>query len=235
MKQLLTDHVVLIADDEHFSRMFVVRMLRELGCAELIEANNGAQALLRMKERVPSVVVLDFNMPGLTGLDVLKGIRIGKAEVPRGTKAIMLTGNSDVALVKAAMALDVDSFIVKPVSLNVLSGRLEKVISETREIRPVADYCTIPTEAIGRRLLGGMPAAPAAPAAASDAPLPAGAMVIRLDAIPAGAIVARDVCAPSGDVMIGSATVLSDRLLRRLKELQPATKLEQICVFLPAA
>ena len=234
MKQLLAGHELLIADDEHFTRMFVARMLRELGCVELVEANNGVQALQKLKERPPSLIMLDFNMPEANGLDVLKAIRIGEAAVPRGIKVIMLTGNSDVMLVKAAMALDVDSFIVKPVSLNVLCARLEKVLPETREIRAVADYMAIPTTAIGKKLLGGMPAAAAQPDAPKAAP-PPGAIVLKLEAIPVGATVAQDVCAPSGDVMIGSTTVLSDRLLRRLKELQPATKLEQLCVFLPAA
>ena len=54
---------------------------------------------------------------------------------------------------------------------------------------------------------------------------------ISLDKVTAGAILAENIRSPSGELLLGAATVLSDRLLRRLRELQPAINLDHVTVF----
>ena len=235
MKTLLNGHKVLLADDEHFTRMFVVRMLRDLGCSELVEASNGFIALEKLKEsaRGPSIILLDFNMPEANGLQVLKAIRSGEAATSRDARIVMLTGSSDFGLVKAAMALEVDAFILKPVSLTVLSTRLEKLLTETREVRGAEVYRKVEIDTIGKRLLNNKPVG-LTPSRPSNRPSPDSAIRIKLDEVPVGAILAENLCGPGGEVLVTRSTVLSERLLRRLKELQPATKLNQICIVTPA-
>lgn len=234
MKTLLNGHKILLADDEHFTRMFIVRMLRDLGCSELVEANNGFVALERLKEagRAPSIILLDFNMPEANGLQVLKAIRSGEAATPRDARIVMLTGNTDFGLVKAAMALEVDAFILKPVSLTVMANRLEKLLAETREVRAAEVYRKVEIDTIGKRLLNSKPVG-LAPPRPPNRPSPNSCIRIKLNEVPVGATLAENLCGPGGEVLVTRSTVLSERLLRRLKELQPATKLSQICIVAP--
>jgi CheY-like chemotaxis protein len=230
---LLSDRRLLVADDEQFSLFFVVRMLRELGCTSIGQAANGAEALqhLQAGKADLQLVILDFNMPEANGLQVLKLIRTGKAGVPRDIDVLMLTGNSDFALVGAAMALDVDAFLIKPVSLVTLTARLEKILSETRDIKPADVYEGVDVATIGDRLLSHKPVGKPRPRSDKQkAPLPNGIRV-RLDTVEAGAVLSEHIRGPGGELLIGAATVLTERLLLRLQELQDATKIEYIYIF----
>lgn len=240
-KTMLSERRILIADDESFSRFFVVRMVRELGCADILEAVDGADTLAKLKEcgENLSVLILDFNMPQQNGLTVLKMIRTGLAEVPRDTNVLMLTGSSDFVLVGAAMALDVDAFLIKPVSEAALVDRLTKIFDENRELKSTDVYETVDIELVSQRVLGGKPAAqssrvpPGGGLRAADAPpreLP-GTAKIPFDEVQAGSILAENVRAATGELLLGAATVLSERLLNRLRELQPAIKLDYIRIF----
>jgi len=61
----------LIVDDEPHVRVFLKLLLKELGITETWEADNGAEALKMAKEFKPGVILLDMNLPGLSGLQVL--------------------------------------------------------------------------------------------------------------------------------------------------------------------
>lgn len=229
---LLSGRRLLVVDDEPFSLLFVVRILKQLGCANILQATNGAEALQQLKEAgdSPTLAIVDFNMPEINGLEVLRRIRTGAAGVARYTKTLMLTGSSDFALVGAAMALDVDAFVVKPVSLATLTSRLEKILAEGNDIKPAADYEAVDITEIGKRLLSRKPVGTAKPSSLPSPAAPQGIRV-RLDDVPVGAILADHVRSPSGVLLLGAATVLSERLIRRLKELREATKLEYVTIF----
>lgn len=241
--KLLEHRRLLLADDESFSRFFVVRMVRELGCDEILEAADGEEtfAQLRAGGDSLSAIVLDFNMPKANGLQILKAIRTGKAGVPRESNILMLTGSSDFGLVGAAMALDVDAFLIKPVSEAVLAARFGKIFGETRDIKSAEAYEAVDIADVSDRLLNGRPqgtarvrppvnATPKAPAQART--LPPGTRRVRLDEVTPGAILADHLRGPAGELLLGAASVLSERHLNRLKELQPAIQLESVTIFI---
>jgi CheY-like chemotaxis protein len=247
-KSLLTGRQLLIVDDEEFSRLFVVRMVRDLGCTNVLQAGDGIKALQELAAHGDgvAVVVLDFNMPGANGLQVLKAIRTGQAGAPRDTNVLMLTGNSDFGLVGAAMAMDVDAFVIKPVSLNVLTDRLTKMLRDPREMKPVEIYEAVDVDTVGGRLMGGrapvatlMPKPKARTTAAAAAarkgvgpakPLP-GTKRVEFDQLTAGMILAEHIRGPRGELLLGAATVLTERLLNRLRELQPVIRLEYVPIM----
>jgi CheY-like chemotaxis protein len=248
-KSLLAGRQLLIVDDEEFSRLFVVRMVRELGCANVLQAGDGTKALQELATHGAgvAVVVLDFNMPGANGLQVLKAIRTGQAGAPRDTNVLMLTGSSDFGLVGAAMAMDVDAFVIKPVSLNVLTDRLTKMLRDPREMKPAEAYEAVDVDTVGSRLMGRAPVAtlmpkPKARATTATAtttarkavgpakPLP-GTKRVEFDQLTAGLILAEHIRGPRGELLLGAATVLTERLLSRLKELQPVIRLEYVSIL----
>jgi CheY-like chemotaxis protein len=235
-RKLLDGRRVLVADDEPFNLSIVSRMMRELGCQEVLTAPTGGHAIgaLGALGKGLDVAVLDFNMPGSNGLQILKQLRIGELSAPRDLKVVMLTGSADFGLVGAAMSLDVDAFIVKPVSLQAMAGRLEKLFGQRTEVKAPADYAKVDIDAVSQRLLSRKPVGLAKPKMAPQKPSHAG-IPVRLDAVKPGAILSEDVRSPAGDLLLGKATQLTERLIRRLQELQSALKLEHVYVFPPAA
>ncbi len=235
-RKVLDGRKVLVADDEPFNLSIVVRMMRELGCVELMSAASGAEALAWMdgSRGVPDVVLLDFNMPGSNGLQILKQVRTGKLPIPRDLRIMMLTGSSDFGLVGAAMALDVDAFIIKPVSLQGMNQRLEKVFSARQEIKGVPDYEKIDIEAVSQRLLSRKPVGLAKSKQQEKKTGPTG-IPTRIEFAKPGMILSEEVRSPTGELLLGKATMLNERLIRRLTELKEAIKLDYLYVFPPSS
>jgi YesN/AraC family two-component response regulator len=138
-----SDMDALVVDDEKFSLKIVTQIMKQIGFSRVYEAKDGSHALNYLQDIQGShikVIIADFNMPQMTGLQLLKAIRVGTKKVARDIPLIMLTGNTDKPLVAAALGLDVDAFIAKPVSRNTLEDRLNRVLNSYRTIKEPADY-----------------------------------------------------------------------------------------------
>ncbi len=141
---------VLVVDDDAVDRMAVRRALRGTGLAvDVSEAENGDSALARLLGAAPEptvdCVLLDFQLPGATGLDVLQALRAGGSDVP----VVMLTGQSDpetaVALIKAGAS----DFIPKA---SLTADRLARVLTSAMRVQR-AERARQSAEAATRRAL----------------------------------------------------------------------------------
>lgn len=219
---LLTDaDMVLVVDDEQFSRQIVGRILRDIGNPNVVFARNGGEAIsaLLAPNAKFRVIVSDFNMPVKNGLELLKFIRTSTSIIPHDIPFVMLTGLADRAVVGAAMALDTDSFVVKPVSKAALESRINRALSEPRDLKSPKTYEGVDISAASAGLLGRDPVGqPQKPAPKPNAPPPNG-QKISLDAVKPGAILVEEIRAPSGELLLASGIELSPRLIARLKDL----------------
>ena len=233
---LLTGQSVMIADDEPFNLSIVARMLREMGCNDVVTAADGRDTLRQIEkhERPFAFILLDFNMPGVNGLEILKLIRTGKTSAPRSTHVFMLTGSSDVDLVGAAIALEVDAFLVKPISWAILSGRIEKIHQYSHDFRNIAAYESVPIADVSNRLKLQQPPEPFGHIE-PDEPLArrSTGLRVKLDEAPDRAILAEAIRSPNGDLLLAKGTVLSPRLIRRLLELGPVLRVDYVNIFPP--
>jgi CheY-like chemotaxis protein len=232
---LLAGCRVLVADDEGFSLSIIGRMLREMGCADVISADGGPRALNMLLGDGPpgfKLAVLDFNMPEINGLQILKLIRTGKAGVPRDLPVVMLTGTADGALVSAAVALDVGAFVVKPVSKAMLGMRLAKVMGDQRPLKTVAQYDAVDIDPLSNALAASHKPVGGAKARVERTETING-VKLRLESVPIGAILAEDIRGPDGELLLGRGTPLSERFLKRLRDLSGAARLEYLIVQLP--
>jgi CheY-like chemotaxis protein len=146
----LTHQTILVVEDEVFSRSILVRMLAAMGGPKIYQAANGEEAMQYLWT-VPllSFVISDLNMPVINGLQVLKGVRSGRCGVDRSTPFAMLTGHSDKSLVDIALKLDVNSFLIKPVSKDALEKRLARLIRSAKDtswLKPADVYQQIDTK-----------------------------------------------------------------------------------------
>lgn len=105
---------ILIADDSRVMRQIVVRTLRQAGFGdhELIEAGNGREAFELAKSEKPDVVISDWNMPEMTGVEVLRQLRADGNDVKFG----FVTSECTPEMMEAAEAAGSLFFIVKPFS-----------------------------------------------------------------------------------------------------------------------
>ena len=101
---------VLIADDDGITRHLLRLLLREHRCEVLGEASDGAAVLGLCDTLRPDLLCLDINMPGMSGLDVLRQIR---NLYPR-TAIVMISASATADNVRTALGNGADGFIVKP-------------------------------------------------------------------------------------------------------------------------
>ena len=113
---------VLVADDSSTMRKIISRTLNALEVKDIVEAENGEQALAKMSEGPFDLVLTDWNMPGKTGLDVVKGIR----ETDKKTPIIMVTTEAEKSRVLEAIQAGINDYLVKPFDKEDLQKKVEK-------------------------------------------------------------------------------------------------------------
>jgi len=101
---------VLVVDDDSLMREVLKALLRDEGFEVAGEARDGQSALSLLERTRPDLVCLDVNMPGMSGLDVLKAIRSGYPEI----RVVMITGDSTMNTVRDAVGFGAMGYIIKP-------------------------------------------------------------------------------------------------------------------------
>src|SRR5438876_1386461 len=119
-----SDDRILVVDDDATSRKMLVRTLSSAGY-DCYESDNGAETLKLVHGEQPSLLLLDFDMPGLDGAEVLKRMRADRnpdiAQIP----AIMLTGYGGEESEVLCLEAGADDFVTKPINAAVLRARIE--------------------------------------------------------------------------------------------------------------
>ena len=119
---------ILSVDDSKTIRMIIKSMLSDYKCT-LLEADDGLKGLALAKAEKPQIILLDIDMPGMNGLEVLMNLR--KDDQLKDTPVFMLTSKSKAENVKIALGLGIAAFIAKPFKREELIERIEKVVTLT--------------------------------------------------------------------------------------------------------
>ncbi|MFC1821104.1 chemotaxis response regulator CheY [Thermodesulfobacteriota bacterium] len=118
---------VLVVDDFATMRRIVKGVLKKIGYKSIIEAEDGSQALQELQKESIGLIVSDWNMPNMTGLELLKAVR-GDDKL-KATPFIMVTAEGQKEHVLEAVKAGVNNYIVKPFTPETFSEKLEKVFS----------------------------------------------------------------------------------------------------------
>lgn len=116
---------VVVADDQASMRSLIRNGLQQLGFTDIRECSDGEDALRSLVTRPAQLVLSDFNMPALDGIDLLRAVR--SYEPTKKAAFIMLTGSADRELVQRAVQFGVNNYVVKPFTVASLKERIEAV------------------------------------------------------------------------------------------------------------
>jgi len=121
---------VLIVDDYKTMLRVIRNLLGQIGFKNVDEANDGQHALELMRHKNYGLIISDWNMEPMSGLDLLKSVR-SQAATPVGkTPFIMITAENKMENVVAAKQAGVNNYIVKPFSAEILKGKMASVLGE---------------------------------------------------------------------------------------------------------
>lgn len=115
----------LVVDDFSTMRRIVRNLLKELGFTNVEEAEDGVAALQKLKNGGYQFVITDWNMPNMTGIELLKRIR-ADAEL-KGLPVLMITAEAKKENIIEAAQSGASGYIVKPFTAAVLEEKLKKI------------------------------------------------------------------------------------------------------------
>ena len=114
-------------------RRIVIGLLRQLGYTRILEAEDGAQAFRVVERGGVGAIITDWNMPGVTGLDLLKMVRAH--ETAANTPVLMITAEARKDNIVEAAQAGADGYIVKPFAADTLQQKLHLMFKK-RGITP---------------------------------------------------------------------------------------------------
>ncbi|PKN41624.1 MAG: response regulator [Deltaproteobacteria bacterium HGW-Deltaproteobacteria-18] len=123
----MADSILLIDDETQFL-ITMAKRLRKRGFL-VREAGSGLNGLRELEAEPADVVVLDVGMPGMDGIQVLREIKLRFPQV----QVLMLTGHADMEVALSGMAMGAFDYLMKPVELDVLVGKIREACSRSRK------------------------------------------------------------------------------------------------------
>ncbi len=117
---------ILVVDDSPIMRKLVIRSLRQAGYGdhEVVEAEDGADALAKIADQRPKVVLSDWNMPNMNGLELIQALRGQENLVPFG----FITSESTTEQKSAAMSAGASFLLSKPFTADELGAQLARFL-----------------------------------------------------------------------------------------------------------
>jgi two-component system chemotaxis response regulator CheY len=119
---------IMVVDDFATMRKVIRNLLKQVGYENIVEAEDGVIALKTLKSQKIDFVVSDWNMPNMTGLELLKAVR--SDEDLKSTPFLMVTAEALQDNVIAAVKAGVSNYIVKPFTAETLNDKITKILEK---------------------------------------------------------------------------------------------------------
>ncbi len=116
---------ILVVDDFSTMRRIVKNLLKDLGFTNTVEADDGKTALPKLQAGGIDFLITDWNMPGMTGIDLLKAVRSDTelANIP----VLMVTAEAKREQIIRAAQAGVNGYVIKPFTAATLKEKIEKI------------------------------------------------------------------------------------------------------------
>jgi two-component system chemotaxis response regulator CheY len=117
---------VLVADDSALMRHVLVKTLNEGGIQNVVQALDGAMAVEKVAEENPDLVLMDWVMPNMTGIDAVRKIRASGNNVP----IIMCTTEGEQNRIVDAIKAGANNFVVKPFEPKTIMAKVKETLAK---------------------------------------------------------------------------------------------------------
>ncbi len=117
---------IMLVDDSRTIRKIQRRTLEQLGHTDIVDAEDGAVAFAKFNEKTPDLMLIDWNMPNMNGLELVKKIRETNKTIP----LIMCTTEAEKSRVLEAIKAGVNNYIVKPFTAESLGEKIEQTMAK---------------------------------------------------------------------------------------------------------
>lgn len=249
---------ILVVDDQKFIRGVIAQGLKGFG-AHVIEASDGLEALtilglgdgmspgaldnlkrqrpdlfhsIRPAEQRIDCVVSDIRMVPMNGLEMLKAIRAGMSKASRDIPVVIMSAHADEALIGAAVALDAQGFVAKPVSQKIVSESILRACQLPLTLKPIDVYRLLVVPELDETMMetdvGKITESIVAVIRAGDvaAATGQGSVSIAWQEIIAGDVLNENLLTENGRLVAPSGTRATDVLIGALRDLSNITKLK---------
>ena len=117
---------ILVVDDSSTMRRIIINTLGKLGYSDIVEAANGREGVDRLAANPVDLVITDWNMPEMSGIDFIRNIR--SADVTRSLPVLMVTTNAAKDDIVEALKAGVNNYVVKPFTPETIREKIEAVL-----------------------------------------------------------------------------------------------------------
>lgn len=131
---------ILVIDDQPFFRVLLTEVLKGLGVTKIAVAVDGEDGFTAFTQIRPDVVITDWMMPKLDGIEMTRRIRTLSDDDLQKVPVILVTAKSERRQIEAARGSGIDEFLLKPISAKSICDRLREVIEKPRPFVKFATY-----------------------------------------------------------------------------------------------
>jgi len=117
----------LVVDDSSTMRRIIINTLNKLGYEDVAEAGNGREGLDRLGGEAVDVIITDWNMPEMTGIEFVRSLR--GSSVTKDIPVLMVTTNAAKDDIVEALKVGVNSYVVKPFTPDTMREKIEAVLA----------------------------------------------------------------------------------------------------------
>ena len=131
---------VLVVDDDRYMHLIIKAILSAMRIKNIRYCENASDAFVEMQQSMPDIVITDWKMEPLNGLDFVRQIRKGQDSPNPYVPTILLTGYTELHRVTEARDAGVTEILAKPVSIEKLHSRIVNIIEKPRSFIKTDDY-----------------------------------------------------------------------------------------------
>lgn len=210
-----SQYTILVVEDHKFSRKALLNMLLQTGYENILSAKNGQEAIEKISHNNVDLVITDINMPLCNGLELIKHIRENTDHKTQVTSIIAVTTLSDTNTIASCMTLEVDAFLVKPITVQNTQEQIKSAMTEPKRLYQQHLYCDVKTDVqlpTGKKTeKQGEPRIREVSSQVTH--------ISCLSELQDGMVILDDIAATTGGCLLKAGTRLNQKLLRRLNEL----------------
>ncbi len=227
------DPRILIVEDDAFTRRLFLRMVQELGFRQVQDADSAQTALRLFESEKFDLLITDIDMPGMNGLELIQSIRSGKTHSRADLRIIVLSAVSQIHVISAALALDINGFLIKPVTPATTEEKITNALTERLHLHSPIAYASINTRVgalssadsddTSRAAVNAAIVLPEASAELQDGPVE-GARLVPFEQLCPGMVLQGRIHLETGALILSPGRVLTEAVINRLRDIRKLLK-----------